>query len=99
MVGQVSARKPGVAVAPIVDLTDDALETATAGEPETEPEKEPETTPAAEDEVDEIKPEETPAPAENADDDPLAGLTDKQRKTELPSRRLQRRRRGLRDAP
>ena len=68
-------------VAPIVDLTDDALETATAGEPETEPEKEPETTPAAEDEVDEIKPEETPAPAENADDDPLAGLTDKQRKT------------------
>ena len=68
-------------VAPIVDLTDDALETATAGEPETEPEKEPETTPAAEDEVDEGKPEETPAPAENNDDDTLSGLTDEQRKT------------------
>lgn len=68
-------------VAPIVDLTDDALETATAGEPETEPEKKPETTPAAEDEVDEGKPEETPTPAENADDDPLSGLTDEQRKT------------------
>ncbi len=64
-------------VAPIVDSIDDALETATAGEPETEPE----TTPAAEDEVDEVKPEETPAPAENADEDPLASLTDEQRKT------------------
>ncbi|MDO4384604.1 MAG: C39 family peptidase [Clostridia bacterium] len=68
-------------VAPIVDSSDDALETATAGEPETEPEKEPETTPAAEDEADEGKPEETPAPAENNDDDPLSGLTDEQRKT------------------
>ena len=68
-------------VAPAADSTDDALEAATAGEPETEPEKKPETTPAAEDEVDEGKPEEIPAPAENADDDPLAGLTDKQRKT------------------
>ena len=68
-------------VAPIVDSTDDALETATTGEPETEPEKEPETTPAAEDEVDEGKPEETPAPAENNDDDTLSGLTDEQRKT------------------
>lgn len=68
-------------VAPIVDSSDDALETATAGEPETEPEKEPETTPAAEDEVDEGKPEETPAPAENNDDDTLSGLTDEQRKT------------------
>ena len=68
-------------VAPIVDLTDDALETATAGEPETEPEKKPETTPAAEDEVDEGKPEEPPTPAENNDDDTLSGLTDEQRKT------------------
>ncbi len=68
-------------VAPIVDSNDDALETATAGEPETEPEKEPETTPAAEDEVDEGKPEETPTPAENNDDDTLSGLTDEQRKT------------------
>ena len=68
-------------VAPIVDSIDDALENATAGEPETEPEKEPETTPAAEDEVDEGKPEETPTPAENNDDDTLSGLTDEQRKT------------------
>ena len=68
-------------VAPIVDSIDDALETATAGEPKTEPEKEPEAAPAAEDEADEVKPEETPAPAENADDDPLSGLTDEQRKT------------------
>ena len=68
-------------VAPIVDSIDDALENATAGEPKTEPEKEPETTPAAEDEVDEGKPEETPTPAENNDDDTLSGLTDEQRKT------------------
>ena len=68
-------------VAPIVDSSDDALENATAGEPKTEPEKEPKTTPAAEDEVDEGKPEETPTPAENNDDDTLSGLTDEQRKT------------------